>query len=137
MQNEIEAPQLTNDDISQLNALALAHYIIGGLGVVFSLFPLLYVALGVAMLSGALDADAPPIAGWLFVGIGITIVILGEAASICVMLSGKHLKRRTGYTFSFVVACVSCISVPVGTILGVLTIIVLSRPAVKAAFGKA
>lgn len=137
MQNETNTSQLTNDDISQLKSLALAHVIIGWLGVVFSLFPLIYVALGIGMLSGALDAEAPPFVGWLFVGLGVTIVILGEAASICVILSGRHLKQRTGYTFSFVVACVSCISVPVGTILGILTIIVLSRPAVKAAFGKA
>lgn len=136
MQNEIDTPQLTNEDISQLNGLSIAHTILGWLGVVFSLFPLIYVALGVGILSGALDAETPPFVGWLFLGLGITFVILGEAASICIILSGKHLKRRTGYTFSFVVACVSCISVPVGTILGVFTIIVLARPSVKAAFGK-
>lgn len=136
MQHELNTPQLTNDDISQLKSLALAHFILGWLGVVFSLFPLIYVALGIGILSGAFDAEAPPFAGWLLVGLGITFVILGEAVSICIILSGKHLKQRTGYTFSFVVACVSCISVPVGTILGILTIIVLARPAVKAAFGK-
>ena len=136
MQNEFHTPQLTNEDISQLKSLALAHLILGWLGVVFSLFPLIYVALGIGIISGALDAEAPPFMGWLFVVLGITFVLLGEAASICIILSGKHLKQRTGYTFSFVVACVSCISVPVGTILGIFTIIVLARPAVKAAFGK-
>ncbi len=137
MQNEINTPQLTNEDISQLNGLALAHLIIGWLGIVLSLFPLIHVALGIGILSGALDAEAPPFVGWLFLGLGVTFVVLGEAASICIILSGRNLKQRTGYTFSFVVACISCINVPVGTILGVFTIVVLARPAVKAAFGKA
>ena len=137
MQNAIDTPQLTNDDISQLKSLALAHLILGWLGVVFSLFPLIYVAVAVGVLTGLLDNVMPPIAAWLLLVLGITFVILGEVMSICIILSGKHLKQRTGYTFSFVVACVSCISVPVGTILGIFTIIVLARPSVKAAFGKA
>jgi hypothetical protein len=33
------------------------------------------------------------------------------------------------------VACVSCVFMPIGTILGVFTILVLSRPSVKSAFG--
>jgi hypothetical protein len=104
MQNEIDKPQLSNEDISQLNGLSLAHVVLGWLGVVFSLFPLIHVALGVGILFGVLHGETPPFVGWLFVGLGITFVILGEAASICLILSGKHLKARTGYTFSFVVA---------------------------------
>jgi len=137
MQNEIDTPQLTNEDISQLNGLSMAHLIIGWLGVLLSLFPLIHVAIGIGILSGAIEAEAPPFLGWLFLGLGCAFVILGEAASICLILSGKHLKQRTGYTFSFVVACIACINVPIGTILGVFTLIVLARPAVKAAFGKA
>lgn len=128
---------LTPDDVSHLNALALAHYILGGLGVFFSLFTLTYVLLGVAIVSGSIDAqEAPEFMGWLFIGLGLTFLVLGEAMSIAMILSGRHMKRRTGHTFSFVVACISCLSVPVGTILGIFTILVLNRSTVKAAYSK-
>lgn len=127
------APQgLTAEDTSQLNHLALAHYILGGLGMAVSLFPLVHVALGIGVISGAVDA--PPVVGALFLTLGLSFVILGETVSVCMIVSGNHLKQRTGYTFSFVMACIACISFPIGTAVGVLTLIVLSRPAVKAAF---
>jgi hypothetical protein len=128
---------LTPDDISHLKTLALAHYILGGLGVFLSLFALIHVFLGLAIVTGATDMqDAPPFVGWLFLCMGLTFLVLGEAASIAMILSARHMKRRTGWVFSFVVACISCMSVPVGTILGILTIIVLNRDSVKAAYGR-
>lgn len=128
--------QLTNDDISQLDLLALAHYIVGAVGAFLSLFSFIYVVLGIAALSGTMGGDAPLFVGWLFVFLGVGGLICGEAASICIIYSGRNLKQRKGYVFSFVVACFLCVNAPVGTILGVLTVIVLSRSTVKAAFEK-
>jgi hypothetical protein len=45
------------------------------------------------------------------------------------------LKRHTNYTYCLVVAAIECMFTPFGTVLGVLTIIVLVRPTVKALFG--
>ncbi len=137
MQNKIDTPQLTNEDISQLNSLALAYYIVGGLNALLGLFFLIPVAVGIGIVSGAIEFDAPPASGWIFVAVGLLVIAISEALSICMVITGKHLNRRTGYTFSFVVACISCTNTPLGTILGILTIIVLSRPSVKAAFGEA
>jgi len=107
------------------------------MGMVFSLFSLIYIFLGLAIATGSVDMDdAPPMIGWMFFGMGFAFLVIGEAMSIAIILSGRHMKRRTGYMFSFVVACISCLSVPIGTILGVLTLIVLNRPSVKAAYGR-
>lgn len=128
---------LTQDDISHLNGLSIAFYIVGGLGIFFGLFPLIHVGIGISILSGAIEADAPPFVGWLFLILGLTFVALLEALAVCLILTGRRLKHRTNYTFCFVIACIACINVPIGTILGIFTIIVLGRPTVKAAFGKA
>jgi len=40
-----------------------------------------------------------------------------------------------GYWFSFVVACVECLFIPFGVVLGAFTIIVLSRRSVKELYG--
>ena len=48
--------------------------------------------------------------------------------------SGLAESRRKHYTFCFVMACVECLSVPFGTMLGVFTILVLNRASVKELF---
>ena len=48
--------------------------------------------------------------------------------------SGLAESRRKHYTFCFVMACVECLSVPFGTVLGVFTILVLNRASVKELF---
>lgn len=128
---------LTPEDRSNLDSLAIAHYICGGLGAFLSLFPLIHVGIGIAIVTGSFEVeDAPAMFGWIFIGAGLVFVVIGEAVSIALIFSGRHLKQRTGYMFSFVLACIACINVPVGTVLGILTIIVLSRPTVKAAYGR-
>ena len=49
-------------------------------------------------------------------------------------LAGWWLAKRKHYWFCFVVACLACAFSPLGTVLGVFTIIVLLRPSVKALF---
>jgi len=51
--------------------------------------------------------------------------------------SGLHRldqSLHTRYWFAFVMACIECLFIPFGTILGVFTIIVLSRESVKTLF---
>jgi hypothetical protein len=48
--------------------------------------------------------------------------------------SAACMARRKARTFCFVIACIACLNVPLGTALGVCTILVLSRPRVKDLF---
>lgn len=127
-------------DQEHLRLLSIFHYIVGSLTVLFSCFPLIHLGLGIAMLTdpgffGAEAAEQPPaFVGWLFVLIGGLIFLCGQALAICMIVSGRFLARRRRYLFVFITACVECIVMPFGTILGVLTIIVLSRESVKALF---
>jgi hypothetical protein len=52
-------------------------------------------------------------------------------------LAGRAIRRRENYTFCVIVAALSCMLMPFGTVLGVLTIVVLMRPSVKEMFGRA
>jgi hypothetical protein len=51
-----------------------------------------------------------------------------------VVAAGYFLSLRKYYTFCLVMAGIECLFMPVGTVLGVFTIIVLMRPTVKAMF---
>lgn len=128
---------MNNEDSQHLRLLAIFHYVVGGLGALFSLFPLIHVIMGVAMLmSGSSFADKtgsppPPFVGWLFIVLGGFIILVGLGASVVIALSGRFIALRKRYLYSFIVACIECMFVPLGTILGVFTIVVLSRPSVK------
>ena len=128
-------------DIEQLNLLAIFHYIVAGLAAIFSFFPLLYTAVGVIFIFAARHGTAKPgeelppeFLGWIFAVLGSVLFVMGIAMAICILIAGRCLSRPRCYSFALVMACVECLFIPLGTILGVFTIIVLFRESVKAFF---
>jgi hypothetical protein len=116
--------------------LAVFHWVLAGLAALFSLFPLLYLGLGVAMLRGQLDGPhpPPPFIGWMMIAVGTTMTLMGLGYAVLVALAGRWLAKNRNWTFIMVVAALSCAFFPFGTVLGVFTIIVLVKPEVKALF---
>jgi hypothetical protein len=79
--------------------------------------------------------DQPPaFLGGLFVILGSSFILLGWTFAALVLVAGRCISRRKHYTFCFIMACVECLSVPFGTVLGVFTILVLNRASVKELF---
>ena len=66
--------------------------------------------------------------------IGLLLFVIGIAMAICILIAGRSLALRKRYTFALVIACIECLFVPFGTILGVFTIVALSRGSAKALF---
>ena len=131
-----------NQDAEHLRLLSIFHYIVGGLAALFSLFPLLYTTVGAIFMFVARHGaqkpgeELPPeFIGWIFAVIGSLLFLLGIAIAICILIAGRSLAKQTRYWFAFVMACIECLFIPFGTILGVFTIIVLSRESVKTLFG--
>lgn len=130
-----------NDDLKHIRLLATFHYVLGGMTFLFSLIPMIHVVIGwIAIVSPEKmmghDANAmPPLIGWMFLLMGIVFVSLGIIFAAVIAVSGRKLSKLTSYWFSFVVACVECIFMPFGTVLGIFTIMVLSRESVKALYG--
>jgi hypothetical protein len=118
------------EDIKQLDLLATFHYILRGFIGFFSCFPLIHVAMGVFMLI----AVSP--LGIIFVIMGLLFAGMGWTLAICIFIAARNLNRKANYKFCFVIACVECVLVPLGTILGIFTITALSKDSVKAAFLK-
>ena len=128
-----------NQDQEHLRLLAIFHYVMAGITTLFSMFPLLYLGLGLAMIFGGehfKDKNGPPpeIFGWFLVIFGSVFILLGLTLALLIFLNGRFLARRTHYTFCQVAAGVECLMMPFGTVLGVFTLIVLSRESVKQLF---
>ena len=120
-------------DEQYLSLLSIFHYVVGGLAAFFACIPLIHFCLGVAMLSGAID-DAPPFVGLMFVVMSIVVITFGWVFAVCLIVAGRSLARRKRYMFCLVMAAISCIFMPFGTVLGVFTIVLLMRPSVKELF---
>jgi hypothetical protein len=130
-----------DQDAEHLRLLSIFHYIVGGLAALFSFFPLLYTTVGAMFIFAARHGtpgpgqEPPPeFIGWIFAVIGSFLFLLGVAIALCILIAGRSLAKHTRYWFAFVMACIECLFLPFGTILGVFTIIVLSRESVKALF---
>lgn len=129
----------------QLRLLAIFHYGVGGLAALFSLFPLIHLSMGLMFVMSpegtfqSHDPDAPPpeffqLFGWFFVVMASVFILGGLTFSALVIYAGRCLQRRAKYMFCFVMACVECIFIPFGTVLGIFTILLLNRPEVRADF---
>jgi len=121
------------EDEQYLKLLSVFHYVVGGLAACFACIPIIHLSIGIAMLVGAID-DAPEFVGAFMVLIAIFAILAGWTLAVCIIIAGRCLAKRRRYMFCLVMAAISCIFMPFGTVLGVFTIIVLMRPSVKELF---
>ena len=127
-----------NQDREHLRLLAIFHYVVAGLAGLFSLFPLLYTTIGAIFIFAAKHGTVKPgeelppeFLGWIFAAIGSVLFLIGLAMAICILIAGRSLALCKRYSFTMVMACIECLFIPFGTILGVFTIVVLSRESVR------
>lgn len=127
-------------DEEHLKLLSIFHYVAGGMAGLFACFPIIHLIIGIMMLTGGFeeasgDEEFPVLLfGLMFTLIPGFIILCGWALAICLIVAGRKLAKRTNYMFCLVIACIGCIFMPFGTVLGVFTIIVLMRPSVKELF---
>lgn len=147
-------------DAEHLRLLSIFYYVFAGLTALTGLLFLFHIFMGLAIVGGTLGPSSgfqitpsnfpgappnfpmpsgrsgapPPAFGWLFVGMGAFALLLSELLAFLAFLAGRNLAACKGKTLIQVVAALACLHVPFGTVLGVFTFIVLSRPSVAARF---
>lgn len=147
LREDDELPRIVsgmNRDKEHLQLLAIFHYVVAGLAALFSFFPLLYTTVGAIFIFAARHGTAKPgeelppeFLGWIFAVIGAVLFLIGIAMAICILIAGRSLARCKRYSFALVMACIECLFIPFGTVLGVFTIVVLSRESVRGLFSAA
>jgi hypothetical protein len=128
-------------DEQHLQALSICYYILGGLLGLLACFPVVYLALGIAMVSGQIPPPSrgvgpPPELGWIFIGVASVLILLGWLMAAGLFFTGYMLGRRRGYVFCLVMAGAASLFQPLGLVLAIFTFIVLMRPRVKKLFGQ-
>lgn len=132
-----------NQDQDQIKILAIFHFVVAAIAGLFACFPIFHLLMGISMLTGGFFPEgAPPNApfpfglfGLMFTLIPAGMIFFGWLFAIALAVSGYFLLRKRSYLYCLVMAGVSCVFTPFGTVLGIFTIVVLMRPSVKELFG--
>lgn len=131
--------QQESTDAQHLKLLSIFHYVVAGLTALCACIPMIHLAVGLFMVLGPRHfgppGNEPPMfVGLFFIIIASVLILGGWALATLIFLTGRFIARRKYYMFCFVVACVECVFMPFGTVLGAFTIIVLTRQSVKDQF---
>jgi hypothetical protein len=131
-----------SEDESHLRLLSIFHYVLAVPAAVLPSMFLMHFFWGLSIWRGVPflgqpEKDPPPAALGLFLmAAGAGIAVLGWSLAACLIVAGRSLVQRKRYLFCLIVAGLMCVMCnPLGTVLGVFTIIVLMRPSVKGLFG--
>lgn len=127
---------------NHLNILSTFHYVFAGISGLSACFPIFHLIMGLSMLFGNyfpddLGAEMPfpfEMFGLMFTIIPAAIIFIGWVFAIALAISGYFLSQRRHYLFCLIMAGISCVFMPFGTILGVFTIVVLMKEDVKELF---
>ena len=138
-------------DADHLRILSICWYVVAGLQALMACFLLLYVLFGVGIAlfgvaagtAGGHEARDPSGAavGLPFMGMGLMVGCFGCFLFLLVATlaflnfkTGQSLVRRRNIALIYVMAALLCTAIPMGTLLGVFTFVVLSRPSVRSTF---
>lgn len=138
-----ELPPLTRDqrkvDERHLEILSIFHFVGAGLALIGILFLFLHYEFMHSFFTNPAfwqnQKQPPPFSPtqffnlfkWFYIIFGMWFLVSG----ILNVISGFCLRAKRYRTFSLVVAGINCLHIPLGTVLGVFTIIVLVRDSVR------
>ena len=129
------AAQISAADQSSLDSLAIFHFVYAaliGLGGCILLSAALF---GFTVVSSATHLRGNGmLAGGVFMVVLLSLGAVLFLKAFLVCYSGVSLRRSTHKTLSQIVACLCCLNFPMGTVLGVFTLLTLARPSVAARY---
>ncbi|MGH7143027.1 MAG: hypothetical protein ACREJ2_02700 [Planctomycetota bacterium] len=126
-------------DADHLKILSIVWYVLAGLQALVGLCGGLYFLVFGALFGAAAahnGGGAGAAAGFIPICMGLMFLLLAAVFAVLNFMVARGLAQRKRYMLCLVMAFLVCLSIPIGTIIGVFTIIVLFRPTVKQAFGQ-
>ena len=128
---------MTDKDIKQLRILSVMHYVLATpLIVGFTPLSILGFYLIRHFIANVGNPDyvansSEALTSWVDVIMLSSLLILSWVWVVCLILAGIKLCKKKSRTFCQIIAGITCISFPIGTALGVFSLITLSKESVK------
>jgi len=127
------------EDKRNVRLLGIFHYVMGALTALFACIPFIHLFIGIAVLTTGLEKNpsggpSPALVGWFFIFIAVLLILAGWTLAVLMIIAGRRLSRFRSRTFCLVIGAIECMIFPIGTILGVFTLILLTKDSVKELF---
>ena len=130
-------------DLEHLKLLGIFHYIWGALSLLGGIFIGGYFLVICVILmnnpptsTSSEDSGTASMAGGILIGVGVILFLVVVVYGILTLMAGgKYRKHQGGYWFCFILAIVTLVigGIP-GIVLGIFSLMVLSRESVKTLF---
>ena len=127
-------------DLEHLKLLGIFHYIWGALSLIGGIFIGGYfLVIGIILMNNpptstsSEDSGTASMAGGILIAVGVVLFLVVVVYGILTLMAGgKYRKHQGGYWFCFILAIVTLVigGIP-GIVLGIFSLIVLSRDSVK------
>ncbi|MEZ4388147.1 MAG: hypothetical protein R3D98_11325 [Candidatus Krumholzibacteriia bacterium] len=122
-----------------LRLLGIFHFVYAGLVILGSFIPILWLTLAGLWwpeLTSELNSGEFPLlltgtVGLSVAGFGVLVAWVWAAVLV---VAGRSLVAARRHTYCLVVAAIACLSFPVGTLLGIVTLVVINRNDVRELF---
>jgi ABC-type phosphate transport system permease subunit len=130
-------------DLEHLKLLGIFHYIWGALSLIGGIFIGGYfLVIGIILMNNpptstsSEDSGTAGAVGGILIAVGVVLFLVVVVYGILTLMAGgKYRKHQGGYWFCFILAIVTLVigGIP-GIVLGIFSLIVLSRESVKTLF---
>lgn len=126
-------------DTKDLNTIAVFYYVLAAFSALMGCFVILHFGAGLFLCFAPLESKTGD--AWLARPFGAFFVLLSSAfmlyhwsLAVGFVLTARYMGRRQRLRFCTVMAALACTIRPIGTALGVLSLISLTKPEVKQLF---
>jgi len=136
----MQPPPIPNNDAEHLRILVICHYVKAGLtflmiGFLYLHYSMMKLVLDNPEIMKAQQGQGMPfdpqqffaLFKWFYLFGGVFMLM----TSIVTLLSARFIQRRVNRMFSIIIGGGLCLFFPLGTALGVFTIIILGRDSVR------
>src|SRR5579864_1172049 len=137
----LDPRQQATTDEEQLRLLSIFYMVYGGLAGALSLMALCFMVAGLVLAAGGTawwgrpeEQAGAAIAGCFLAAFGSAFFVLFGVTAAFRILVGFALRRHRYYILCLVAAVLTSLSIPLGAVLGVATLLVLMRPSVERLF---
>lgn len=118
---------------SYLDVLAVFHYVIGGLWAVTGVLAIGFMGVGLGAAT-SWGSDWEPEPGCALLTLMVFLVIVFGAYTVLNLIAGRALQTRNHYVLCLVTAGLNCLVVPLGTLLGIFSLVLLTDTSVRPLF---
>jgi hypothetical protein len=143
----MQPPPIPNKNAENLRTLAICHYVVSGfsivgIGFLFFHYSFMHMFFGNPQMWQNAKQQPPfnpaeffhlfHLFQWLYLIAAVFMV----AGGILTLISGRFIHRRVNRTFSIIIGGLNCLHFPFGIVLGIFTIIVLTKNSVMSLYAQ-